>query len=222
MSEDQLRQAMRVMAEPAAPPVEARDRILAATLRRRSMRRRGWAVAGAAATVAVVGGVAWAQGPSGDARGSDPAPQASSTPTTSQTPTSPPCGTPARPILDWAAEAVATHPGPIVASTMVRAATTDTGTWYVVGIHRAHVLDDGTLTGSGSRSFALTNATGPRAAMPDGTKMIPIGASLWGQDVRFGWGRVSWRGETLDRGRRAAETAVACLDRLHTEGSAAD
>jgi hypothetical protein len=119
-----------------------------------------------------------------------------------------PCTTPSRAVLAQAAAALAAHPGPVRASTLVRAATTDTGTWYVIGLDRAYVLDSGEPAGGASRSLGLTNAAGGEP----GSSMIPIGGGEARGDVRISWRRVSWTGETLEAGRRATRRAVGCLD----------
>ncbi len=58
MSDDELRTALRTLAEPAIPPPGARDRILAALDRRRRRRRAAFGLVAVAATVTAVGGVA--------------------------------------------------------------------------------------------------------------------------------------------------------------------
>lgn len=104
-----------------------------------------------------------------------------------------------------AAMAVASHPGPVRAATRVRAAKTSTGTWFVVGIDRAYVKDDGTLAGGVSRSLALSNA-------PGGANYIPLGEGTTAKPVATSWKRVSWTGDRLDAGKRALRKAVDCLD----------
>lgn len=115
-------------------------------------------------------------------------------------------------MLDWAIAAIAAHPGPIRASSMVRAATADSGTWYVVAIDREYVLDDGTPTGDGSRTLALTNAIDrPRSE----ANMIPLGdggVGAMGKPVEPSWRNTTWRGDPLRAGERAAKRAIACLD----------
>jgi hypothetical protein len=91
------------------------------------------------------------------------------------------------------------------AATLVRAARTRTGTWYVIGIDRAYVTDDGTPTGGSSRSLALTNA-------PAGVNYIPLGEGETGRPFAASWDRVSWTGSRLAAGQRALRTAVGCLD----------
>lgn len=104
-----------------------------------------------------------------------------------------------------ATTAIAPHPGPVRAATLVRAARTSTGTWYVVGIDRAYAADDGTLTGGASRSLALTNA-------PAGVNFIPLGDGVTGKPVATTWERVSWTGSRLAAGQRALRAALDCLD----------
>lgn len=101
--------------------------------------------------------------------------------------------------------AIAPHPGPLRASTLVRAAKTSTGTWYVVGVDRAHVLDNGTLSGRVSRSLALTNA-------PVGVNFIPLAEGVVHRPLHTSWDRVSWTGRRLAAGQRALRKAVRCLD----------
>jgi hypothetical protein len=104
-----------------------------------------------------------------------------------------------------AATAIAPHPGPVRAATLVRAARTSTGTWYVIGIDRAHVLDDGTPSGGASRALALTNA-------PVGRNFIPLVDGVTRKPVVASWDRVSWTGSRLAAGQRALQVAVGCLD----------
>jgi hypothetical protein len=95
---------------------------------------------------------------------------------------------------------------------MVRVATTSTGEWYVVGIDREYVRDDGTPTGDGSRSLAVTDAPDkPR----DEAKMIPLGDGAMGQAPALSWESISWTGEMLETGEQAAAKAIACLDQAH-------
>lgn len=60
MPEDELRSALRALAEPTSPPPGGRDEILAETARRRRRRQGGAALVGAVATLTVVGTVALA------------------------------------------------------------------------------------------------------------------------------------------------------------------
>ena len=69
------------------------------------------------------------------------------------------CQDPSALLEAMAKTAIAPHPGPVRAATLVRAAKTRTGTWYVIGIDRAYVMDNGTPTGAASRALALTNAS---------------------------------------------------------------
>lgn len=115
------------------------------------------------------------------------------------------CQDPDASLVATAKAAIAPHPGPVRAATLVRAARTTTGTWYVIGIDRAYVRDDGTPTGQSSRSLALTNA-------PAGASYIPLGEGETGRPFTASWDRVSWTGSTLAAGQRALRTAVGCLD----------
>lgn len=122
------------------------------------------------------------------------------------------CGTPPEALVDRAGMSVAAHPGPITATTYVFAATTDTGDWYVLGLDRAYVHDDGTPAegpdGDHSRSLALTN----ESRTTDGeVAMIPLSVAV-SDRTPVRWDRVSWTGDTLAAGRRAADTAIACLE----------
>jgi hypothetical protein len=108
-------------------------------------------------------------------------------------------------IVEMAKAALAPHPGPVRAATVVRAAKTQTGTWFVVGIDRAYATDDGTLTGGASRSLALTNA-------PAGVNFIPLGDGVTGKPITTSWDRVKWTGSRLAAGKRALGMAVGCLD----------
>ncbi len=59
-----------------------------------------------------------------------------------------------------------------------------------------------------SRSLALTNA----ARTTDGTvAMIPLSVDV-SDRTPVSWDRVSWTGDTLAAGQRAAQRAIACLD----------
>jgi hypothetical protein len=115
------------------------------------------------------------------------------------------CQDPSASVDEMAMTAIAPHPGPLRASTLVRAAKTSTGTWYVIGVDRAYVLDNGTLTGRASRSLALTNA-------PVGVNFIPLGDGVAHRPFDTSWDRVSWTGPRLAAGQRALRKAVRCLD----------
>lgn len=97
------------------------------------------------------------------------------------------CDTPSKQLLDWAGVSIASHPGPIRGAALVHAAATDTGDWYVLALDREHVLDDGTPTGTGSRSLALTNGVD---AMTGERKMIPLGDGEMGSRPLVTWGYV--------------------------------
>jgi hypothetical protein len=103
-------------------------------------------------------------------------------------------------------DVLAAHPGPITAATLVPAAKTDTGQWFVLGIDRAYATDDGALGGGSSRGLALTNADPVHAVV------IPLthGPRRANQSVR--WARVNWTGDVLALGKRAASQAFDCLD----------
>lgn len=115
------------------------------------------------------------------------------------------CQDPDASFVAMAETAIAPHPGPVRAATLVRAAKTRTGTWYVVGIDRAYATDDGTLTGGASRSLALTNA-------PAGVNFIPLGDGVTDKPFATSWDRVSWTGSRLAAGQRALRKVVECLD----------
>ena len=121
----------------------------------------------------------------------------------------PACSTPPSALLDWAGVSIASHPGPITATTLVYAASTDTGDWYVLALDRQLVLDDGTLTGDHSRDLALTNALD---GAPGSRKLIPLSEGSIGKGWKVTWDKVSWTGATLAAGQRAAERAIYCLD----------
>jgi hypothetical protein len=131
-------------------------------------------------------------------------------------PVSPPtpltCDTPPKELVERAAASIAAHPGPITATTYVFAATTDTGDWYVLGLDRTYVHDDGTpglgAEGDHSRSLALTN---PARTTDGSVAMIPLSAAV-SEKLPVSWERVSWTGDTLEAGRRAADKAIACLE----------
>lgn len=121
----------------------------------------------------------------------------------------PECTAPTRDLLDWAGVSIASYPGPITASSLVYAASTDTGDWYVLALDRDHVRDDGARTGDSSRSVALTNAVG---TAPGSGKLIPLSEGGIGKDRMISWRNVSWAGDTLAAGQRAARLAIQCLD----------
>lgn len=99
--------------------------------------------------------------------------------------------------------------GPFLGSTLVHAARTKTGDWYVLAVDRASVYDNGRQSGSGSRALGLTNATRGHV---DGSTMIRIGGGRLRGRVRMDWSRVSWTGDTLAAGKAAARRAIQCLD----------
>lgn len=122
------------------------------------------------------------------------------------------CGTPPKALVERAGMSIAAHPGTITATSYVFAATTDTGDWYVLGVDRAYVHDDGSPAegpdGDHSRSLALTNL----ARTTDGeVAMIPLSVAV-SERLPISWDLVSWTGETLAAGRRAAQRAMDCLD----------
>ncbi|WP_076262865.1 hypothetical protein [Intrasporangium flavum] len=122
------------------------------------------------------------------------------------------CGTAPKALVERAATSIAAHPGTITGTSYVFAATTDTGDWYVLGLDRTYVHDDGSPglgpEGDHSRSLALTNA----ARRTDGSvAMIPLSVAV-SDRLPVSWDRVSWSGETLAAGKRAAARAVECLD----------
>ena len=119
-----------------------------------------------------------------------------------------PCGTPSKALLDWAAMALAPHEGPITASAVVFAATTASGDWYVIGIDRAYVHDNGTLAGGRSRDLGLTNAVKRRTA---DSKVIPLGGERKGV-MSVSWDSVSWNDDKLSAGEAAVDQAITCLD----------
>lgn len=112
-------------------------------------------------------------------------------------------------LLKRAGNAIVGETGPFVGSTLVHAARTKTGDWYVLAVDRASVYDNGQQSGSGSRALGLTNAT---RAQVDGSTMIPIGGGQLRGRVRMNWSRVSWTGDTLAAGKAAARRAIECLD----------
>ena len=122
------------------------------------------------------------------------------------------CGTAPRALVDRAGASIAAHPGVITATTYVFAATTATGDWYVLGLDRTYVHDDGTPAlgpnGDRSRSLALTN---PARATDGAVAMIPLSVDV-STRTPISWDRVSWTGDTLAAGERAAQRAIACLD----------
>lgn len=119
------------------------------------------------------------------------------------------CDTPSKQLLDWAGVSIASHPGPIRGAALVHAGATDTGDWYVLALDREYVLDDDTPTGTGSRSVALTNAVD---AVAGERKMIPLGDGEMGSRPLVTWDNVTWTGDTLAAGQRAAARALGCLD----------
>lgn len=138
-----------------------------------------------------------------------PAPPAAAQAPSGSAPETLACETPSQDLIDWAGEAIASHPGPIRAATVVYAASTDTGDWYVVGVDREHVYDDGTLTGDVPRYLGLTNGVD---SPPGERRMIPISAGGEGKPWMVRWDYVSWTGDTLAAGERAAQLAIQCLD----------
>lgn len=138
-----------------------------------------------------------------------PVPPVAAQPRSPTTPEALACSVPSRALLDWAGASSLGHSGPIRASSLVYAASTDTGDWYVLAIDREHVLDDGTLTGDSSRRLALTNAVKPP---PEERKLIPISEGSIGKGWKITWDSVSWTGDTLAAGQRAAQRAIQCLD----------
>ena len=119
------------------------------------------------------------------------------------------CERPPQPILEQALAAVASHPGPVTHAASVFAATTATGDWYVLAVERGYVHDDGSPAEGRSRSLALVNTAGARAGDP---QVVDIGLGGKSGDVSPDWHRVDWSGPTLEAGRRAARTAIACID----------
>ncbi|GAA2481766.1 hypothetical protein GCM10009858_19380 [Terrabacter carboxydivorans] len=122
------------------------------------------------------------------------------------------CDAAPKALVDRAAASIAAHPGTITASTYVFAATTATGDWYVLGVDRTYVHDDGTPAsgpeGDHSRSLALTNLA-PKTG--ENVAMIPLSVAV-SDKTPVSWELVSWTGDTLAAGRRAADRAMACLD----------
>ncbi|HET7800791.1 MAG TPA: hypothetical protein VFL38_10240 [Humibacillus xanthopallidus] len=118
------------------------------------------------------------------------------------------CGTAPKALVDQASQSIAAHPGAITATAYVFAATTDTGDWYVLGLDRDYVHDDGSPAGGASRSLALTNLS---RRGTHGVAMIPLTVGL-SERTPISWDRVSWTGDTLAAGQRAAKRAVECLD----------
>lgn len=119
------------------------------------------------------------------------------------------CEKPSKALLGRAADALAAYPGPIRAVTLVHAATTATGDWYVVALDREDAYDDGRPTGTGLRVLGLTDDLHGEGYPHH---IISLGQGRMGHRPTIVWGRVSWRGSTLAAGRRAAERAVECLD----------
>jgi len=119
------------------------------------------------------------------------------------------CGKPSAGLLAWTVNALASYPGRFRAATVVRAATTETGDWYVVAADREGAYDNGEPTGSGERVLGLTNSLrGPG----DGKHLIPLGVGRVGGKPTVTWHDVRWDGTTLAAGRRAVAKAVTCLD----------
>lgn len=120
------------------------------------------------------------------------------------------CGTPETRLIEWAKVGLATHSGPVTATTLVPAATTPTGAWSVLGVERRYVYDDGTEAGGASRTFALVNGTDAdqRKLIPIATASTQAGSSGLHED----WSAVSWTGETLAAGKEALAYAVDCID----------
>ncbi|TQN45974.1 hypothetical protein FHX52_2679 [Humibacillus xanthopallidus] len=118
------------------------------------------------------------------------------------------CGTAPKALVDQASQSIAAHPGAVTATAYVFAATTDTGDWYVLGLDRDYVHDDGSPAGGASRSLALTNLSRPGT---NGVAMIPLTVGL-SERTPISWNRVSWTGDTLAAGQRAAKRAVECLE----------
>lgn len=112
-------------------------------------------------------------------------------------------------LLKRAGNAIVGETGPFVGSTLVHAARTKTGDWYVLAVDRASVYDNGQQSGSGSRALGLTNATRGHV---DGSTMIPIGGGQLRGRVRMDWSRVSWTSDTLAARKAAARRAIQCLE----------
>lgn len=95
---------------------------------------------------------------------------------------------------------------------MVFAADTATGKWFVLGLDRAYVRDDGNLAGGGSRNLALVLVDGE----PESATVISVATdSHDGKEptsLTEDWSNVSWTGDVLDQGRAAVVKAVECLD----------
>ena len=123
------------------------------------------------------------------------------------------CGTPSRALVDRAKIAIASHPGPVTATTLVHAANTPTGKWSVIGLDRAHVHDDGSLAGGSSRSLALVRVDEKSGSITmidvaySGKPGTPDAATII-ED----WSNVTWRGDLLKQGKAAVAKAVECLD----------
>lgn len=165
------------------------------------------AVGGLAACSSTAPGLAQSGSPSQSAAVHAPsAPVAAVVPTTAAA--TPTCGTPPPALVDRASMSIAAHPGAITATTYVFAATTDTGDWYVLGLDREYVHDDGSPVGERSRSLALTNS----ARTTDGSvAMIPLSVAV-SERLPISWDAVSWTGDTLAAGKRAVDRAISCLD----------
>ena len=128
------------------------------------------------------------------------------------------CGPAPKALVERAATSIAAHPGTITGTSYVFAATTATGDWYVLGLDRTYVHDDGSPglgpEGDHSRSLALTN---PTRTNDGSVAMIPLSVAV-SEKLPVSWDRVSWTGETLAAGKRAAARAMACLDASRAEG----
>ena len=116
---------------------------------------------------------------------------ATSAPVPAATTTTVAWGTPPKALVERASMSIAAHPGRITATSYVFAATTDTGDWYVLGLDRTYVHDDGSPAegpdGNHSRSLALTNL----ARTTDGAvAMIPLSVAV-SERLPISWDRVS-------------------------------
>lgn len=122
------------------------------------------------------------------------------------------CGEPPVEVLDWGADPEEDRP--VIAAAVVYAATTATGDWYVVAIDRIPETTDGaTADGEGTRSLALTNIVNPPPGEP---QMIDLGRGAIGEMVPASWSSITWSGETLEAGNRAAARAQECLEEMAT------
>lgn len=123
------------------------------------------------------------------------------------------CGEPPVEVLEWGPPSD-DEPGPVTAAAVVYAATTGTGDWYVAAVERIPETSDGaTGDGEGTRSLALTNIVNPPPGEP---QMIDLGQGALGETVPADWSSISWGGETLEAGNRAAARAQACLEEMAT------